>query len=169
MNTSHLSILVAMARNRVIGKDNTLPWYLPADLRHFKALTLGNHIIMGRKTYESIGKPLPGRTNIIITRQVNYHAPGAIIVNSVDDALRLYTKRDNRSAQGFIIGGAELYQQTLGLCQRIYMTELQHNFEGDTFFPNLNPDEWNETIREKHYSDGKDPLEFHFIVLDRKI
>ena len=152
----------------MIGKDNKLPWHLPPDLKHFKALTMGRPIIMGRKTYESIGRPLPGRTNVIITRQNNYRISGAVVVNSIDAALKVCKGSDDADGEGFIIGGAELYRQTLELCQRIYITELQQDFAGDTFFPEFNVDEWLEIAREKHCSDDKDHLEYHFVVLEHK-
>lgn len=161
---SRLSIVAAMARNRVIGINNTLPWHLSADLKHFKTLTMGHCIIMGRKTYESIGKPLPGRTCVIVTRQSGYQAPGAIVASSVDEALQACSEY----AESFVIGGAELYRQTLGHCQRMYITEIQRDFDGDTFFPEFGRDEWRETAREKHRLDGEDGLEYHFVVLERE-
>ena len=158
-----LSIIAAMARNRVIGINNTLPWHLSADLRHFKAFTMGHCIIMGRKTYESIGKPLPGRTSIIVTRQPGYQVPGAIVVNSVDAALKACAEH----TESFVIGGAELYRQTLGHCQRMCLTEIQQDFDGDTFFPEFSRDQWRETSREKHRLDDASQLEYHFVVLER--
>lgn len=166
MNTMRLSILVAMAKNRVIGKNNALPWHFSADLKHFKALTMGHPIIMGRKTYESIGRPLPGRTNIIVTHQKNYQAAGAITVNSIDGALKVCQEVDGNS-EVFLIGGAALYRKTLGLCHRIYVTEIQQDFEGDTFFPEFDMKEWQEISREKHVSEV-DKLECHFVMLDHK-
>ena len=163
-----LSILVAMAKNRVIGRDNRLPWHLPADLKHFKFLTMGQTIVMGRKTYESIGKPLPGRTNIVITRQTDYEIPGAIVVNSLQDALLVCEETRTPGNENFIIGGEELYRQTLKICQRMYITEIQSNFDGDVFFPEFNPDEWEETQRDKHTAENDANLEYHFVVLDRK-
>lgn len=161
-----LSILVAMAQNRVIGKDNALPWRLPPDLKRFKALTMGHPIIMGRKTYESIGRPLPGRTCIIVTRQPGYKVEGATVVGSVAVALRTcYNNPD--TTESFVIGGAEIFQQILPVCDRLYITEIQRNFEGDVLFPKFNRGEWRETSREKHYLDG-DGLEYDFVVLDRK-
>lgn len=168
MTSLRLSILVAMARNRVIGQDNKLPWHLPADLKHFKSLTTGNIIIMGRKTYESIGRPLPGRTNIVITRQKNFKAIGATIVHSVENALQTCKQVSTLNQENFIIGGAEIFQQTLKICQRMYITEIQRDFEGDTFFPEFDPNDWKETERDKHYSDQDNNIEYHFIVLDRK-
>ncbi len=169
MTNLRLSILVAMASNQVIGKNNTLPWHLPPDLKHFKALTMGHAIIMGRKTYESIGRPLLGRLNVIVTRQNNYQVEGAIVVNSIDAAIKVCADCDEINGEGFIIGGAELYKQTLHLCQRIYLTEIQQNFSGDTFFPVFDSDEWVETAREKHLLDTDDKLAYHFVVLDKVI
>ena len=167
MNAMRLSILVAMAKNRVIGKDNALPWHLPADLKHFKALTMGHPIIMGRKTYESIGRVLPGRTNVIVTRQKEYPVTGAIIVNSIDDALKVCQTGVDGNSEVFLIGGAELYRQTLGRCDRIYVTEIQRDYDGDTFFPAFDLEEWKEITREKHFSeDGT--LDYHFATFDHK-
>lgn len=168
MNTTHLSILVAMAKNRVIGRNNTLPWHLPPDLKHFKALTMGHPIIMGRKTYESIGRPLPGRTNVIITHQADYQVAGAFVVDSIDKALNVCKDSADTNGKGFIIGGAEIYRQTLDLCHRIYITEIQQSFVGDTYFPELN-DEWVEIVREKHFLDDETKLEYHFVVLESKV
>ena len=169
MTMMRLSILAAMAKNRVIGRNNTLPWHLPADLKHFKSLTMGHPIIMGRKTYESIGKPLPDRTNIIVTNQTNFHAPGTMLVNSVEEALRISKDASPANDESFIIGGAELYRQTLRFCHRMYITEIQSDFEGDTFFPAFNHEEWRETAREKHQGNGKTDLAYHFVIFDRKI
>ena len=169
MTPLRLSILVAMARNRVIGQNNKLPWHLPADLKHFKFLTMGQTIVMGRKTYESIGRPLPGRANIIITRQTNYEVPGAIVVNSIEDALQICKETSTINNENFIIGGEELYRQTLKICQRMYITEIQKDFEGDTFFPEFDPNDWEETQRNKHFSDSDNNMEYHFVILDRKV
>ncbi|MCP5244713.1 MAG: dihydrofolate reductase [Burkholderiales bacterium] len=174
MSVSNLAILVAMAKNRVIGKNNGLPWHLPADLKHFKSLTMGHTIIMGRKTYESIGRPLPGRTNIIVTGQTGFNVTGAIVVHSLDDALQLDKQSDisGQNCERFIIGGAELYRQTIALSRRMYITEIQRTFDGDTYFPEYNPDEWYEISRERHISEGKTGntplLEYHFVILERK-
>lgn len=168
MTPLRLSILVAMARNRIIGRNNQLPWYLPADLKHFKTLTMGQVIVMGRKTYESIGRPLPGRVNIIITRQTDYKALGAIVVNSIEDALRIGKETGTTANENFIIGGEELYRQVLKICQRMYVTEIQKDFEGDTSFPVFDPNDWEETQREKHFSESNQ-MEYHFVILDRKV
>lgn len=169
MTTPRLSLLVAMARNRVIGRNNKLPWHLPADLKHFKFLTMGQTIVMGRKTFESIGRPLPGRVNIIVTRQTGYEVPGAIVVNTIDDALLICERTGSINGENFIIGGEELYRQTLKICQRIYITEIQRDFEGDAFFPEFDPSEWEETQRDRHISENDTNLEYHFVVLDRKV
>ena len=165
MTPLRLSILVAMAKTRVIGRDNRLPWHLPADLKHFKFLTMGQTIVMGRKTYESIGKPLPGRANVVITRQTDYEIPGAVVVNSLEDALLVCEETSTIDTENFIIGGEKLYQQTIKICQRMYITEIQSNFDGDVFFPQFDPGDWEEMQRDKHV-DGN--LEYHFVVLDRK-
>ncbi|MER0216533.1 MAG: dihydrofolate reductase [Nitrosomonas sp.] len=165
MTPLRLSILVAMAKNRVIGRDNRLPWHLPADLKHFKFLTMGQTIVMGRKTYESIGKPLPGRANIVITRQTDYEIPGAVVVNSLEDALLVCEETSTTDTENFIIGGEKLYQQTIKICQRMYITEIQSDFDGDVFFPQFDPGDWEETQRDKHVGGN---LEYHFVVLDRK-
>lgn len=170
LTASQLAFAVAMTTGRVIGKNNTLPWKLPPDLKHFKSLTMGHPVIMGRKTWESIGRPLPGRTNIIVTRQPGYRADGGMTVHSLEEAL-VFCNRHHPDGAHFIIGGAELFRLALPLCQRIYLTEIHKHIEGDTFFPVLNPQEWCETSREQHHYAGTDnahdALEYHFVVLDR--
>ena len=168
MSSLHLCILVAMAKNRVIGRNNKLPWNLPADLKHFKSLTMGHTIIMGRKTYESIGRPLPGRTNIIITHQRDLEVPGAIIVHSIEDALEACMKVKTFNQEYFVIGGENIFQQMLKICKRMYITEIIGDFEGDTYFPEFDFKEWNETQRDKHFPDKDINVEYHFIILDRK-
>jgi len=164
MTSPHLAILAAVATNRVIGINNTLPWHLPADLKHFKALTLGQIVVMGRRTFESIGRPLPERTNVVLTRQQNLVLPGIVTAQSIHDVLGQFAN-DPRSI--FIIGGAQIYQDSLPLCQRLYLTEIQQPFVGDTFFPVLNGNEWRELSRiVNHDSSGVVP-EFHFVVLER--
>ncbi|MDQ3186588.1 MAG: dihydrofolate reductase, partial [Pseudomonadota bacterium] len=157
-----------MARNRVIGKANALPWRLPPDLKRFKALTMGHSIIMGRKTYESIGKPLPGRICIIVTHQSGYEVEGAIVVGSVAEALKVcYKDTDaDAGAESFVIGGTEVFRQTLPLCNRLYVTEIQRDFDGDVLFPEFNRHEWREISREKYVQNGDNALEYHFIILD---
>jgi len=160
---TNLSIIVATAQNRAIGKNNQLLWHLPADLKHFKQITSGYTVIMGRKTYDSIGKPLPNRRNIIITRQ-ELQLPGCEMVKSVNEALALCSNEP----EVFIIGGAQIYEQALPLTQRIYLTEVEASFDADAFFPEINPKEWQETERENHAPDEKNKLPYTFITLERR-
>ena len=160
-----IALVVAIAENNVIGKDNQLIWHLPADLRHFKNITMGHPIIMGRKTYESIGKPLPGRTTIIITRQPDYNAEGCLVVNSVQEAVAGAKKLDE---QAYIIGGAEIYRQALDLTDTIYLTRIHQSFNGDTFFPELKPDMWETVSEEHHEPDEKNKYSYSFIKFERK-
>lgn len=158
-----VSLIVAMAKNRVIGINNTLPWHLPADLKHFRTLTMGHHIVMGRKTYESIGKPLPGRTSVVVTRNPAYSAPGVIAVNSLEAAISA-CGNDNEI---FVIGGAELYLQAIALADRIYLTEINADIRGDAHFPEFNRSEWHETSREAHTQQEPQPLDYHFVIYQR--
>ena len=157
-----LSFVVAMARNGIIGQDNQLPWRLPADLRHFKAVTMGKPIIMGRKTYESIGRPLPGRTNIVLTRAPDYTAEGCLVVHSVEEALAAAGDAE----EVMIIGGAELYRQLLPRADRIYLTRVEEDVAGDTYFPQLDADRWHERSREAHAPDADNPHAYSFILLE---
>ncbi len=152
-----------MARNGVIGKNNTLPWRLPADLRYFRQLTTGHPIIMGRKNYEDIGKPLPGRTNIVVTRQRAYTAPGCIVVNSVEQALNAAAAAD----EVFVIGGADIYRQTFDAADRLYITEIDAAIDGDTFFPEFDRSQWREVRREQHAPDELNPYPYSFVLLER--
>ena len=138
-----VSLLVAVARNGVIGNKGKLPWRLPADLKRFKELTMGHHIIMGRKTYESIDRLLPGRTTVIVTRQRDYQVSGAIIANSLEEAIAACKGDD----EIFVIGGAEIFREAFPLANRIYLTEIHANFEGDVFFPEWNKNDWKEIER----------------------
>jgi dihydrofolate reductase len=163
-----ISIIVAVAENNVIGKDNALIWHLPADMKYFKEKTTGHCVITGRKNYESIPekyRPLPDRTNIIITRQKNYTAPGAIVVGSVEEAIEKAKKIGNNEI--FIIGGAEIFKQTLHLTDKIYYTKIYHPFEGDTFFPEINYKEWKETSKTDHIADEKNKYNYSFIELEK--
>lgn len=159
-----LSIIAAMDRNRVIGIDNTLPWRLPADLAHFKALTMGHHMIMGRKTYESLGKPLPGRTSVIVTRDRTFSAPGCIVVHSLGEAVAAC----DSDAEAFFIGGADLYRQALDVAQRLYLTEVKTAVAGDAWFPEFDRTVWGEVARKHCLADEKNPYDFDFVVFDRK-
>ncbi len=138
-----LTLIVAYARNRTIGRDNTLPWKLPGDLAHFKRTTLGCPIIMGRKTWDSLGRPLPGRRNIVITRNVTHASPGVDFVPSLSAALDLVADLE----QVFVIGGAQIYQQALPIADRVIATEVQADIEGDAFFAELDSQQWIETTR----------------------
>lgn len=157
-----LSIIVAVAKNRVIGINNTLPWHLPEDLKRFRALTMGHHIIMGRKTYDSLGRLLPGRTTVIVTRNTDYKVEGALIANSLQDAIALCKDDD----EAFLIGGAELYQDGLALSNKLYITEIDLDVEGDAHFPKYSSDEWLEISREAHVSEQG--LAFNYVTYDRK-
>lgn len=158
-----VSIVVAIAKNNAIGKDNKLLWHLPKDLKHFKDITSGHTIIMGRKTYESVGKPLPNRRNIIITRQ-NISIDGCEVVNSINEALKLGTEED----EVFIVGGAEIYKQAMALTDRIYLTIVHQEFDGDTYFPEIKENIWKETERQDHDPDEKHLFPYSFITLDRR-
>ena len=155
-----LSLIVARASNGVIGKDNQLPWYLPADLKHFKAITMGKPIVMGRKTFDSIGKPLPGRQNIVVTRNPDFVSSGITVVHSVEAAITAA----NETEEIMIIGGTELYKLSLPLADRIYLTDIQQDFDGDAHFPSLGS-QWREVSREDHVSD--DALSYSFCVFER--
>lgn len=152
-----ISIIAAMAANRVIGAKNGLPWHLPEDLGHFKRLTLGHHILMGRKTYESIGRPLPGRVSVVISGTVSF--PGALCARSLEEALRLCPDEEV-----FFIGGGEIYRQAMPIADRLYLTEIGKAFEGDTFFPEIDPSTWVEVAREKHFG----AFEYHFVTYERR-
>ncbi|MFG6495670.1 dihydrofolate reductase [Fictibacillus sp. UD] len=156
-----ISFVVAMDENRAIGKDNDLPWYLPNDLKHFKNVTMGKPIVMGRKTYESIGKPLPGRENIVVTRDDNYQAEGTTIVHSVDDVL----KKD--AEELCVIGGTEIFKLFMPVADRLYVTEIHHTFEADTYFPEIIRDEWREVSRKAGIVDEKNKYAHDFVVYEK--
>lgn len=159
-----LSIIVAVGESNVIGKDNQLIWHLPRDLKHFKETTTGHYIIMGRKTFESNGRPLPNRTNVILTRDKGYNAEGCIVVHSLEEAINL-AKDD---PEPFIIGGGVIYEIAMPLVDRIYLTQIHHKFEGDTFFPEINMDEWIEVEKRVFEPDEKNKYPFTISTLDRK-
>lgn len=161
-----ISIIVAVAENGVIGKDNQLLWRLPDDLKRFKKLTTGHPIIMGRKTFDSIGKPLPGRTSIVITRNPDYKMDGILVSHSLEEALDEARKLDNNEA--FVIGGGELYTQALPIADRLYITEVLTKIPGDTFFENKYPQEWIETERTVHEADDRHQFAFNFVDFTRK-
>ena len=156
-----ISIIVAVSENGVIGKDNQLLWRLPDDLKRFKKLTLGHPIIMGRKTFDSIGKPLPGRTSIVITRDTNFGMEGIVVVHSVENALLEAEKLETEET--FIIGGGEIYSSALKLANRLYVTEVSTIISGDTYFNITNPQQWIETERTVHQADDKHEFAFNFV------
>jgi dihydrofolate reductase len=158
-----LALIAAVAQNGVIGVDNRLPWRLPDDMRRFRALTTGHSIIMGRKTWESIGKPLPDRQNIVVTRQRNFQAPGANVVASLAAALAAAIMPE----PVFVIGGEALYREALPLASRLYLTEIHQDFRGDARFPSYARSAWRETSREARPTDDASGFEFAFTVYDR--
>lgn len=160
-----ISIIAAMAKNRVIGANGKIPWHLPIDLKRFKSLTWGKLVIMGRKTHESIGKELRGRVNVIITRQKYYDSLRCFVTDSIRDAVNLGYILRSKGKEVFFIGGAEIYRQALPLAERIYLTLIHEDFEGDAFFPELNLEEWRSVGRADLKENG---LEFSFITLERK-
>lgn len=159
-----ISAIVAMSENRVIGYENKMPWHLPADLKHFKTITMDKPIIMGRKTHESIGRPLPGRRNIVISRDKNFIAPGCLVVTSIEDALHSVTDCE----EIFVIGGANLYQQMLAMVERLYITLIHQPMKGDAFFPEINEKEWTVIDRIDYEPDEVNPVAYSFMRLDRK-
>ncbi len=158
-----ITIIAAAAENNALGKDNDLIWHLSDDLKHFKNLTAGHHVIMGRKTFESMPKALPNRTNVVITRQTDYQPENAVVVNSLKDALDI-AKDDPRP---FIIGGGEIYKQALDFADQIELTRVHETFEADTFFPEINPSVWKEVANEFHPKDEKHPYDFSFLRYER--
>ncbi len=161
-----ISLIVAVTDNDVIGKENAIPWYLPADLAHFKQTTIGHPIIMGRKTHESIGRALPERLNVVITRNPAYKAAEAcVVVNSLDEALNLDEIKNNTEV--LVIGGAEIYKQALPLADRIYLTRVHTTLAGDKFFK-FNPEQWRQISKEKHTKDEKNQYDYEFILLEHK-
>jgi dihydrofolate reductase len=162
-----ISLIAAVASNGVIGKDNKLPWHLPADLQFFKKTTLGNPIIMGRKNFESIGRALPGRTNIILTRNENFKIPeGCQKAHSLKTAFDIAEK--TVASECFVIGGAEIYKEALPFCQKLYITRVHGIFEGDAFMPELG-NEFRRVSCETHFKDEKNKWDYDFEVLERSV
>jgi dihydrofolate reductase len=162
MSLPRIAIVAAVARNRVIGRGNALPWRLPDDLRHFKRLTLGHPIVMGRRTWESLPGILPERRHIVVTRDLHYDAPGAETAHSLDEAVA--------AAGGdevLVVGGAELYAQALPLAHRLYLTLVEADVAGDAFFPVMDPAQWREVAREPHPADDRHAYPFSFVTLER--
>ena len=161
MTQPRISIIAAVARNRVIGRDNRLPWHLPQDLKRFRALTMGHHVIMGRKTWESIGRILPGRSMVVVSRDRAYGAAGCLVASSLEQAIRLC----GADPEVFIIGGAEIYRQALPMADRMYLTRIEQDVAGDTYFPDFDAEEWTESSRETVAGAG---MPAAFLVLDRR-
>ena len=159
-----VTLIVAVANNNVIGRDNYLLWYLPADLNRFKRLTMGHHIIMGRKTFESIGKPLLGRQTVIITKDKNYRQDSCIVVHSTKQAIQIAKKKDPNP---FIIGGGEIYKQSLPFVDKIELTRVLGEFEGNIFFPRIGK-QWKETNKETHKADEQNKYDYEFITYIKK-
>ncbi|MBD0832980.1 dihydrofolate reductase [Aestuariibaculum sediminum] len=163
--SDNLTIIVAAAENNAIGKDNKLIWHISDDLKRFKSLTSGHHVIMGRKTFESFPKPLPNRTHVVITRQEDYKAPeGVIVVNTLEDAIAA-SKNDD---QPFIIGGGEIYKQAMEVADKIEITRVHATFDADTFFPEIDKSIWKETAHEFHEKSEKNDFDFTFLTYERK-
>jgi dihydrofolate reductase len=158
----YITIVVAIASNYAIGKNNQLLWHLPKDLKHFKDITAGGTVIMGRKTFDSVCKPLPKRRNIVITRQA-IEIAGCEVVKSIDEAIALCADEQ----EVFIVGGAEIYRQAMHICNRIYLTIVHHAFDADTFFPEIDYKEWHEIEHEDHQIDEKHAFAYSFITLER--
>ena len=156
-----ISLIAAMGRNRVIGKNNSLPWRLPEDMKRFKDLTLGKPVVMGRKTFESIGKPLPDRKNIILTREKSYKSEECVVVHSVDEALR--AAKDNEEVM--VIGGEQIFREFLPIANKMYLTFIEQDFEGDSYFPHYDKSEWKEAKREEHKNEK---YMLVFVDLERK-
>ncbi len=158
-----ITIIAAVAEQNALGKDNQLIWHLPADLKRFKQVTSNHHVIMGRKTYESLGKPLPNRTNIIITRNGDFKADGCVIVNSLEQAIE--ASKEDRNP--YILGGAEIYKQAIEIVDKLDLTFVHHTFDADVFFPEIDPKIWKETSREDFKADDKNNYAFSFVTFER--
>jgi len=165
-----IAMIAAMANNRAIGKDNALPWHLPNDLRFFKESTMGKPIVMGRKTFESIGRPLPGRENFVVTLSPNWSHDGVWSVHDLEIALKMATNEAESSGveEVMVIGGAQIYKQALPYADRLYLTLVDTTIDGDAFFPEFNSDEWEMVSEECHASCEKNPYDYRFQILDRK-
>lgn len=161
-----ISCIVAVAHDNVIGKDNDIPWYLPADLKYFKKVTTGHHILMGRKCYASIGKPLPNRTNIIVTRDPFFISSNCLVAHSIQEGME--KAYDNKEEELFVIGGGTIYEQTMDMWDRLYITKVDVAAEGDIYFPEVNMDEWKLVSEEAHKADEKNEYDYTFYTYDRK-
>lgn len=170
-----LALIAAVADNNVIGINNTMPWYLPGDLRHFKAVTMGKAMIMGRKTFDSLGNPLPGRANIVITRDKDWHHEGVHVVHSLDDAISLAETviptevpgLFNNNTEIMVIGGEQIYREAIDRADRLYLTRVYQSFDGDAFFPEIDLQQWREVYRKDASSEDGAPLRCSYLVMDR--
>lgn len=158
-----ISMIVAVSSNSVIGRDGDLPWHMPADLKRFKRLTMGHHLIIGRRTWDEVGAPLPGRIMVVVTRDTEFRVDGATVVHSLDEALQVVEGDD----EVFIAGGGEIYRQALPLADRVYLTRVHAEIDGDTTFPELEEEEWRLVDREDHGSDDRNPYPYSFLTYDR--
>lgn len=158
-----LSIIAAVANNGIIGKDGTLPWHLPADLKYFRRVTTGHAIIMGRKNYQDIGRPLPNRVNIVLTRDTTFRAQGCLVAHSIEKAISLA----GNDPEIFFIGGARVYEQVLPRADRLYLTRIHGSISGDTRFPQYDEDEWTRVSHEHHAADEENPYPISFDVFER--
>jgi dihydrofolate reductase len=158
------TLVVAVARNGVIGRDNKLPWRLPDEIAYFKRVTMGHPIVMGRRTWESIGKPLPGRKNIVVTHQRDYQAPGCTVVHSLDEAWKAAGDAD----EVCVIGGTTLFEESLPIADRIHYTEVEGDVDGDTFFPPFDRSQWEAREVERHPADERHPYAYRILVMDRR-
>lgn len=164
-----ISMIAAMGQNRVIGKDNDIPWHLPDDFQYFKKMTEGHFVLMGRKNFESLPpkfKPLPNRPNVVITRNSGYEAAGTTVVNSLEAAIE--EARKHQEPEAFIIGGGEIYKLGLEYADTIYLTEINGDFEGDTIFPEFDKNEWVEVSRQQHSTDERHLFSFDFVIYEKK-
>jgi len=164
-----VALIAALAQNRTIGINNQLPWHLPNDLKYFKRTTMDKPILMGRKTYDSIGRPLPGRTNIVLTRDQEFKAEGVIVANSLEQAIESARNVGAVSSvsEVMIIGGEQLYCLTLPIADRLYLTQVHAQVEGDAFFPEFDKDQWVEVSKEDYSAEGSNPYDYSFVVYDR--
>jgi len=162
-----VSSIVAVSKNRVIGKNNGMPWHLPKDMRYFKRTTINHHVIMGRKNFEAMGNPLPKRTNIIVTRDPFYVSSSCLVAHSIEEALTIAF--DNGEEEVFIIGGGEIYKQSMDFWDRLYITEIDEDVEGDIYFTDPDYSKWELTSNVEHKKDDDNPFDFAFKVYDRKV
>jgi dihydrofolate reductase len=163
-----ISLIAALTQNRVIGKDNSLPWHLPDDMKYFMQTTKAHHVIMGRKNYDSIPekfRPLPNRVNIVVTRQQGFKAPACTVVHALEEGIDISRKSGQQEV--FVIGGSDMYKMALPISHRLYLTEIETELDGDTYFPEFNRAEWKETSRRHHPADDRHAFAFDFVVYDR--